>query len=64
MSMEYIRRTYSVPAKRGGRVRYLGEWGPWREGTIVGSRGPYLRCRMKGRRDVWTMHPTWKLEYL
>ena len=23
MSMEYIRRTYNVPAKRGKRVRYI-----------------------------------------
>lgn len=34
MSMEYIRRAYNVPAKRGQRVRFQGK-----PGTITGSKG-------------------------
>ena len=31
MSMDYIRRHYSVPAKRGGKVKFQGK-----TGTILG----------------------------
>ena len=61
--MDYIRRTYSVPAKRGGRVRFTNAPKAV-QGTIVAARGHYLRVRWdeSGRTD--TMHPTWMLEYL
>ena len=35
MSIEYIRKTYNVPAKIGGRIEYKS-----RPGTIVGACSP------------------------
>jgi hypothetical protein len=57
VSMEWIRRNYGVPAKRGGRVRFFGD-----EGTIA-SATHYLRVRMDDGRRV-LLHPTWRVEYL
>ena len=65
MSLEYIRRTYGVPAKRGSRVRV--DWyppEPAREGTITGSRQAHLRIRLDGEKHSRTVHPTWRIEYL
>lgn len=61
MSMDYIRKHYQVPAKRGGRVRFHG----FVTGTIVSARGAYLkvRCDEIAQRHL-TLHPTWKVEYL
>ena len=57
MSMEWIRRNYHVPAKRGGRVRFFGV-----EGTIIKATH-YLYVRMDDGRRI-LLHPTWKVEYL
>jgi hypothetical protein len=46
--MEWIRRNYSVPAKRGGRVRFFGV-----EGTIA-SATHYLRVRMDRWVSAWS----------
>jgi len=62
VSLAYIRRTYGVPAKRYGRVRFLD--GKAREGTIVKARGHYLRVRFDGEYIPRTLHPTWRIEYL
>jgi hypothetical protein len=64
MSMEYIRKTYGVPAKRGARVCYTNEGIFY--GTILCARGPYIRVRWDGggKRSVSSMHPTWALQYL
>ena len=61
--MDYIRRTYNVPARRGARVQFTSAPGAV-QGRILGSRGKYLRVRWdeSGRTD--TMHPTWMLVYL
>jgi len=65
MSMKYIRDTYKVPAKRGARVRYTPAKGYiGLEGVIVGSSGTYIRVRMDGRKEVYSYHPTWRMEYL
>lgn len=68
MSLDYIRTTYAVPAKKGGRVRYTGDKGPKgkgaREGTITGASGAHLRIRMDGDSFAQPYHPTWELEYL
>jgi len=72
MSMDYIRRTYSVPATVGARVRFLGGCPDpesdaevkTQEGAIVGARGQYLRVRFDGERRTRTLHPTWRVEYL
>jgi len=42
MSLEYIRKYYNVPAKRGRTVRYRGK-----SGHITKSIGPYLRVLLK-----------------
>lgn len=62
MSAEYVRRYYGVPAKRGGRIRFLynGE----REGTITSFDGQYLRVRFDGETRSERLHPTWKVDYL
>jgi len=57
--MDYIRRTYQVPAKRGGRIKYKGKLG-----TITGSRGGYLRIRLDGESWINSYHPTFAIEYL
>lgn len=59
MSFEYIQRTYRVPAKRGGRILYKGQ-----PGTILATKGPYLRIRLDGQGYVGNYHPTWKIDYL
>ena len=56
--MEYIRRTYGVPAKRGGRVDYRGQ-----KGTITGSDGAYLLIRLDGEKRSKRYHPVWCLAY-
>lgn len=61
MSMEYIRKTYHVPARRGARVRFQGR----RVGRILSARGHHLRVLWDGlpRRKAF-IHPTWAIEYL
>lgn len=63
MSMQYIRDTYRVPAKRGGRVEFSGSALPIM-GTITGSNGARLRIRLDGATVSLNYHPTWKLKYL
>ncbi len=53
VSMDYIRKHYGVPAKRGGRVRTPSG----KLGTIVGSRGQYLRVRSDGYVSPIQYHP-------
>ena len=60
--MDYIRKYYKVPAKRGGRVIYTGGTKP-QYGTILGASGAYLVIRLDGHRDPQTFHPTWRIEY-
>lgn len=62
MSMAYIRTFYGVPAKRGARVAFTHAERAV-QGTIIGSRGAYLRVRWDTGRTA-TMHPTWALRYL
>ena len=67
MSMEYIRKRYGVPAKRGGRVRYTGNPdGKPVDGTITASAqgNGHLFVRLDGNKHSYCFHPTWKLEYL
>lgn len=67
MSMEYIRKYYGVPAKRGGKLRYSGGPGAPVSAEIIGTKGAYLKCRIiegmnSGLKTL--LHPTWKIEYL
>jgi hypothetical protein len=57
-AMAYVRERYSVPAKRGARVRFCGD-----ECVIVGARDGLLRLRCVSTGDLWTAHPTWRMEY-
>lgn len=61
--MEWVRRNYRVPARRGGRVEYLGN-GSTIEGTIRSARGGYVYIQLDGDRHSLPFHPTWKLRYL
>lgn len=68
MSLDYIRRTYNVPAKRGMRVRYTdGHGGIW-NGRITSARGAHLRVlvddRVDGYRGRLILHPTHNVEYM
>lgn len=58
MSLQYIRDTYRVPAKRGGRVEFQG-----RPGTITSTDGARLRVRLDGDRRNVILHPTWEVTY-
>jgi hypothetical protein len=68
MTLEYIRNTYGVPAKRGARV--LVDWyppEPARYGTITGSDGARhgrLRIRIDGETRSRKAHPIWRITYL
>lgn len=65
MSIQWVRKSYGVPAKRGGRVEYTGEGKDKPEfGTIVGARGGHLRIRLDGVSHAMPFHPTWRLRYL
>lgn len=67
MIMEYIRRTYGVPAKRGARVEYSGDAAAGKlRGTIVGAKGHAIRVRFDGnpKRRVLSYHPTWEMKCL
>ena len=64
MSLDYIRRAYKVPAKRGGRVEYTGEPGKTYLGTICSARGSHLRIKLDGIKHSMPFHPTWELRYL
>ncbi|MDT0305085.1 hypothetical protein [Streptomonospora wellingtoniae] len=59
MSAAYVRRTYSVPAKRGMRVTVDGQ-----PGVITSFRGGQLNVRLDGQRHPVPAHPTWRVEYL
>ena len=61
MSMDYIRTTYGVPAKRGGRIEHTYNG---RFGTITGSRGARLRIKLDGDNHSGSYHPTWELRYI
>lgn len=63
MSMQKIRDSYGVPAKRGGRVEYTGN-GRNVPGQITGAKGALLRVRLDGDKFSILFHPTWQLRYL
>ena len=64
MSMDYIRRHYGVPAKRGMKVRIVGNEGVRFDAVITGSRGAHLLLRIGGGRRSHQYHPTWNIEYI
>lgn len=64
MSMEYIRETYRVPAKKGGRVKYINDSGVTTEGTITGTHGAYIKVKIDGDKHSDCYHPRHNIEYL
>lgn len=65
MSMDWVRKNYRVPAKRGARVEYAGDNGSGpRFGTIIRADGGRLRIRLDGDDWAGAYHPTWALRYL
>ncbi len=64
MSMEYIRKFYNVPAKRGAEVTIKTPKMGDIKGVIVASRGAYLRIRTSlPKSKILTYHPTDHIEY-
>ena len=67
MSMGYIRRTYGVPARRGGRITYVDEQGVQWNGAIKSASGAHLMVlvddRAPGYRGRLRLHPTWNIQY-
>lgn len=68
MSLEYIRKTYGVPARIGGRIKYTGHRDRDLYGTIKSAKNGRLRVLLDDRADNYRgrliLHPTWKVEYL
>ena len=63
--MDYVRKTYGVPAKRGGRVEYTDIRGQKFKGTIHSAEScGRLRILLDGHRWADSYHPTWNLVYL
>lgn len=61
--LQWIRATYGVNPKRGGRVEYSGD-GQARLGTIKSARDGRLRILIDGEKRPKKFHPTWALRYL
>ena len=62
MSIEYIRKTYGVPAKRGMKIeaweKVGGDWRLKVSGRISSAIGQYLRIDRNG-----LYHPTYGIVY-
>lgn len=63
MSMDWVQKTYGVPARRGGRVEYTGGAAP-QLGTIKSASGGRLNIQLDGAKHAMPFHPTWELRYL
>ncbi|CUW31716.1 hypothetical protein [Streptomyces reticuli] len=57
-TMEWIRRTYDVPARHRMRIEYDGK-----PATIVGTRGPHLAFRIDGEKHITISHPCYRIVY-
>lgn len=64
MGMDYIRTTYGVPARRGGRIEYTDSNGAKWRGTILSARGAHLSVLLDGMRARSLLHPTWNVRYV
>lgn len=62
MSMEYVRRHYGVPAKRGGRVRFAVD-GKYMYGTITSATHCVIIAPDVDQKSRMMFYPT-DLEYL
>jgi len=57
-TMEWIRRTYDVPARHGMRIEFDGQ-----PATIIGAGGGYLRFRIDGEKRRTIGHPCYRIVY-
>lgn len=55
--MDFIRKKFNVPAKRGGIIEYNGQ-----RGVIVGAAGYLLKIRLNGQENLMTVNPS-ELKY-
>lgn len=62
--MEWVRRNYGVPAKRGGRVEYTGNDKPELGTIISATMSGHLKVELDSQTRAIRLHPTWKLRYL
>ena len=57
-SLEYIRRTYDVPAYAGFTIKFKGK-----PGVIVGAADASLLIQLEGMQSIRRFHPTWEIQY-
>lgn len=63
--MKYIRDSYGVPAKRGGKIKFTDGKGTVFECRILGACSGRLRVAVEGiKKKALILHPTWQVEYL
>lgn len=62
MSIDYIRDTYRVPARIGGRVQFIEADTAVRYGTVIRATH-HLRVRWDDGTEAW-LHPTWHVTYI
>lgn len=63
--MDYIRKFYGVPAKRGARIEFTPGLYRIQTGTIIGSIQGRLKVRFDDEpKRVAILHPTWEVRYL
>jgi len=63
VTIQWIRDSYSVPAKVRGRVEYTDRDKTYL-GTITGTRGPHILVRLDHAVVSRPFHPTWNIRYL
>lgn len=61
--LEWVRSSYGVPARRGGRVEYTGK-GKIQLGTITGASGNHILIRLDDVGFPQPFHPILSLRYL
>jgi hypothetical protein len=59
----YVRNTYGVPARIGGRVRFVNTDTSVKYGTIKGATN-HLSVLFDGEKRAQLLHPTWHVAYL
>jgi len=60
--MKYFRDNYSIPLKRGAKVKYRYED---KIGTVLSADPCGVYVRFKGeKKRRGPFHPTWEIEYL
>lgn len=63
MSMQEIRDSYGVPAKRGAHIEFTDTNGHNWQGVIRSARYGRIRVKFDGLKEVSILHPTWNIRY-